>query len=300
MKPFYTLSDLDHPDILNPSGSLPAKLAVIGCPIAHSASPLMHQAALDHYGIPARYIRLEVQPGELPSALDRLRSLDFIGCNITVPHKFAALEYCDSLDPTARQLGAVNTIHFHHHQAHGSNTDAPGFASAIQEAFLAPLSSFSVCIVGAGGGAGQAIATQCALLACPSITLINRTLDKILPLAQSLQSLSPRTNLHCLALNDPHLAEFTTRADLIVNTTSIGLHPDDPSILPANCIHPHSKIYDTIYKPAVTPLLRTAQAQGCHTQNGFSMLLHQGAIAFQIWFPHTSPLSLMRAALPQP
>ena len=297
MKPVYTLADLVSRDVLDAGSSKPARLAVLGFPIAHSASPRMHQPVLDALGIDARYIRLEVEPGQIPEAFARMRALGFIGCNVTVPHKFDAMETCDEVHPDARALGAVNTVRFDPDATRGFNTDGPGFARAIEDDFGVPLASLSVAIAGAGGGAGQAIATQCVLLGVAKLVLINRSTDKLGPLVVRLQELGSATEIIPLSFEAPDLAQQCMGCDLIVNTSSVGLKTGDPSILPAACLKQEHRVYDTIYQPPVTPLLALATETGCSTSNGLSMLVHQGALAFQHWFPGTDPLPVMRQAL---
>jgi len=297
MKPVYTLQDLASRDVLDAGADKPARLAVLGWPIAHSASPGMHQPALDLYGIDARYIRLEVEPGQIPAAFSRMRDLGFIGCNVTVPHKLEALANCTDVHPDAREIGAVNTVCFDADATRGFNTDGPGFERAIENDFGMKLGSLKVAIVGAGGGAGQAIATQCVLSGVAKLVLVNRTVEKLVPLATRLRLLNPAVKIVSLSFEDAGLTAQCLSCDLIVNTSSVGLKPGDPSILSADYLKPEHFVYDTIYKPAVTPLLALAQAMGCRTANGLSMLLHQGALAFQHWFPQTEPLTVMRASL---
>ena len=296
MKQVYSLADLESRERMDAGADKPARLAVIGHPIAHSASPQMHQAALDAAGIDARYIRLDIEPGQVGEAFSRMRALGFIGCNVTVPHKLEALVHCE-VHPDAQALGAVNTIRFDADTNRGFNTDGPGFARAVEEHFKQPFASLKVAIAGAGGGAGQAIATQCCLLGVKKLVVVNRTLEKLEPLVGRLRLLSPQTEIIALAFDDPALAEQCLSCDLIVNTSSVGLKSGDPSILPAGCLKKEHFVYDTIYQPPVTPLLAMAGGLGCRTANGLSMLIHQGALAFQHWFPGAEPLAVMRAAL---
>jgi shikimate dehydrogenase len=228
-----------------------------------------------------------------------MRALGFIGCNVTVPHKLAALENCDQVDPAARALGAVNTVCFDAAATRGFNTDGPGFARAIEDDFGIPLASHKVAISGAGGGAGQAIATQCVLLGVAKLVLINRTVEKLGPLVERLRDLGAASEIIALSFEDAALADYCRACDLIVNTSSVGLKPGDPPILATECLKPEHLVYDTIYQPPVTPLLALAAERGCRTANGLSMLLHQGALAFQHWFPGSEPLPVMRAALAQ-
>jgi shikimate dehydrogenase len=297
MKQVYTIDDLASREALDAGAAKPARLAVIGHPIAHSASPPMHQAALDAAGIDARYIRLDIEPGQVGKAFARMRALGFIGCNVTVPHKLDAMAACDEVHPDAQAMGAVNTIRFDEDATRGFNTDGPGFAHAIEADFSMPLASLKVAIVGAGGGAGQAVATQACLTGVKKLVVVNRTVEKLGPLVARLRLLGPQTEIVALSFDDPTLAEQCLNCDLIVNTSSVGLKNGDPSILPVACLKKDHLVYDTIYQPPVTPLLAEANALGCRTANGVSMLLNQGALAFQQWFPGTIPLPKMQAAL---
>jgi shikimate dehydrogenase len=296
MKPLYTLEDLASRDLLDAGASKPARLAVIGHPVAHSASPQMHQPALDAAGIDARYIRLDIEPSQVGDAFARMRVLGFIGCNVTVPHKLEAMQHCD-VHPDAVALGAVNTIRFDSDLNRGFNTDGPGFARAIEDDFKVPFASLQVAIIGAGGGAGQAIATQGCLSGLRKLVVVNRTAEKLGPLIEKLQQISPQTEITAITFDDPRLAQLCLSCDLLVNTTSVGLKADDPSILPAECFKAEHLVYDTIYKPPVTALLAMAGQHGCRTANGLSMLINQGALAFQHWFPESDPLAIMKRSL---
>jgi shikimate dehydrogenase len=307
MKPVYTLDDLASRATLDAGADKPAKLAVLGFPVAHSASPRMHQPALDALGINARYIRLEVEPGKIAEAFEKMRALEFIGCNVTVPHKLEAMDYC-TVSHHAMMLGAVNTIIFKREATEGYNTDGPGFERALLDDFETSLSQLKVAVVGAGGGAGQAIATQCVLSGARKLVMVNRTLSKMDRLRDQLEDkylasmfshIWKEREIVALSFDDLSLSEHCLDCDLIVNTSSVGLKPGDPSILPADCLRPEHLVYDTIYQPPVTPLLALAMQTGCRTANGLSMLIHQGALAFQRWFPGTDPLPMMRAALAQ-
>lgn len=302
MKDVYTLADLANPTALNPPNTKPAKLAVIGHPVAHSQSPQLHQPALDALDIDARYIRLDLEPGQLNQAFDKMREQGFLGANVTVPHKFEALSTCTNLDPAAKAIGAVNTILFSKSgETLGFNTDGPGFVRAIREEFSVDLRDLRIMIVGAGGGAGQALATQCAREGCQQLILVNRSVEKLTPLIKKLQPYfdsekldGPGDRLTSLALNSPQLEEMAGHCELLVQTTSLGLKPTDPAPIPATCLQPHHLVYDTIYQPARTKFLRLAEANGARIANGHSLLLHQGALSFEYWFPDTEPLPKMR------
>lgn len=167
MKPYYTLADLlNEENPINAGESVPAGLAVIGFPIAHSKSPAMQQAALDAAGIKTRYIRIQASPEEFANVVRLIRDQGFIGANVTVPHKQAACALCDDTDALSRATGSVNTLVF---QKDGSitgfNTDGPGFSRAIREEFSVDLRDLKIVLLGACGGAGLALAYTCAISA---------------------------------------------------------------------------------------------------------------------------------------
>jgi len=298
----YNLSNLHE------AADAGAKLAVLGHPIKHSLSPELHQPALDAHGLDYSYIRLEVEPGNLTEAFAKMAELGFIGCNCTVPHKFEAIECCHQLDPHAQRLGSVNTVLFQKEsdavKYHGFNTDGPGFVKAIYDSFSIDVRDLRILIIGAGGGAGQAIATQCAFEGSERLVLANRSTDKLDTLRTKLEPLlhdtrvvGPHERLTTLALDDPRLFEEANDIDLIVNTTSLGLSPTDPVPVPAKLIQAHHLVYDTIYKPNPTALLANAQSRGARTANGLTMLLHQGILAYKIWHPNQDPTAQMKKAL---
>jgi shikimate dehydrogenase len=293
MQPYLTLENLESAV----TGAKPARLAVLGYPVSHSASPQLHQPALDAFGIAATYVRLEVRPGEVREAFETMRNLGFIGCNVTVPHKFEAMEACDAVSGQARVLGAVNTVVFGENETIGHNTDGPGFEQAIREAFGFFPGEVHTLILGAGGGAGQAIATQCALAKPNRLTLVNRSIGKIETIADRLRKISPKTEITAISFSDAALADHCHFADLLVQTTSLGLKLGDPQVIPDRCLLKRHCAYDTIYQPPETPFLASARRVGCRTDNGLSLLTHQGAIAFRHWFPNTDPLPQMRAAM---
>ncbi|MCP5535620.1 MAG: shikimate dehydrogenase [Akkermansiaceae bacterium] len=304
MKEVYQIEDLASRDILDAGTDKPARLAVIGYPVRHSASPAMHQAALDAQERNLRYIRLELAPGRVAEAVARMQELEFIGCNVTVPHKFEVIDCCDELSDDARALGAVNTLIFGE-QTLGHNTDAPGLVRAIRADFGIDLADLKVMIVGVGGGAGRAIAIQCARIGCDQLWLVNRTLAKAEALMRELQSYGknpkhlavPGERLTAMTPDDPDLIEAAGHADLIINATSLGLRATDSMPLPADCIQPHHLVYDMIYNPANTAMISHAKSMGARTANGASMLLHQGVLAYNCWFTGPSPLEQMRKGL---
>lgn len=289
MLPFYSTDQLDQ---------LPAdaRLGVIGNPIVHSKSPQMQQPALDAAGIPARYVRLlaSTEEGAFEALLGQLAERGFIGVNVTVPFKKRAHDAAVSLDPLAQLSGAVNTLVRRADGWHGYNTDGPGFSRAIEECFGRPLREMRVLIMGACGGAGSALACQCALEQCPSLTLVNRPRPELEQLADKLQPHTAAT-VTSLRFDSPELPAAVAQADLIVNATSLGLHEGDPMPISPDLLQPGQCVYDIVTHE--TALHRTATARGCRAATGQGMLLWQGAIAFEHWFGQLPDIPAMRHGL---
>ncbi|MGE9266533.1 MAG: shikimate dehydrogenase [Verrucomicrobiales bacterium] len=298
---FFTLETLDQ---LNDGEEKPAKFAVIGNPVAHSLSPQLHQPALDALGKDCRYVRVEVPEGRVAEAFQKMREAGIEGINVTVPHKLEALEVCDEVSEGARAMGAVNTIVFEGERKLGFNTDGPGFARAVREEFGVDLGDLRVLIVGAGGGAGRAIATQCALDDCEQLVLANRTVEKLEAIRASVRPLfdqdrleGPGEKVEIYGLDDPRLEEAAGRCELIINTSSLGLKRGDGSPISPKWLEPHHLVYDTIYNPPRTELLKQAEARGARVANGLSLLLHQGALSLEYWLGCEAPLAAMREGI---
>jgi shikimate dehydrogenase len=233
-----------------------------------------------------------------------LRKLDFVGINLTVPHKIAASMQMDQADESATRAGAVNTIRVENEKLIGSNTDGEGFLRAIRTEFSIDLRDLRVMIVGAGGGTGHAIAWQCALENCERLVLVNRTLDKANALAEQLRRffsaprvLGPAARLKAIALDESAMRVQLADIDLIVNATPLGMNPSDPTPVPARLLAPHHILFDCVYGPSKTALIRAAEEAGGRGANGLSMLLYQGALSFSIWFNRDAPIEAMRKAL---
>ena len=200
----------------------------------------------------------------------------------------------DRADDHARRIGVVNTVAVEGEKLIGYNTDGPGLARAVRAELGTELRDLRVMILGAGGGAGRAIAMQCAIEGCPRITLVNRTREKLSALVAELGAFFPAKNL---ALSERADAAQLAQTGLVINCTSVGMKPGDPSPIPAELLTARHLLYDTIYTAARTPLLLAGDAVGARGANGLTMLLHQGALAFEIWFQRAAPIEVMRAAL---
>jgi shikimate dehydrogenase len=294
---FFTLDDLSRwPETggkLNP----PAKVSVFGDPVAHSLSPEMHNPALRACGIHAQYVRIHASAGQFQEALIRIRDLGFAGTNVTIPHKFSALKAVDEADEAARRLGAVNTVIFRGGRVLGRNSDGPGFVRTIKEEFQAALRDLRVLVLGAGGGAGRAVAVQCALEGCARLILANRTEEKSRELRTEIAGLLPESRLRLCGMDHAALADVLPEIDLIVNGTSVGMNPDDPPLLPDDVIESRHLVCDMVYKGGATPLVTAAQRAGSRATGGLPMLLWQGVYSFEWWFGMEPPAALMREAL---
>src|SRR5213596_2333358 len=300
----YTLADLEKWREVTRDIDPPIRLGVFGDPVAHSLSPQMQNAALRACEIKTQYAHFHILANELRSALLFLRKRDFVGINLTVPHKIAAFTQIDEADESATRAGAVNTIRVRDEKLIGSNTDGEGFLRAIRAEFSIDLRDLRVMIIGAGGGTGRAIAWQCALENCERLVLVNRTLEKANALVEQLRPffsgprvLGPSARLEAVALDEPAMRTQLADIDLIVNATPLGMNPSDPTPLPARLVAPHHIVFDCVYGSSKTALLRAATEVGARGANGFSMLLYQGALSFSTWFDREAPIEAMRAAL---
>jgi shikimate dehydrogenase len=274
-------------------------LAVLGHPIDHSVSPAMHNAALAAMARTQpdfsawKYFRFDVPPAQLSEALSRLHAAGFQGLNLTVPHKVLAFDLIQEIDPDAVAIGAVNTLRRTAHGWRGFNTDGHGLATALRTDLAVELAGANIVLLGAGGAARGA-AVECLRRQCASLWIANRTRANLDSLLAALQPLAGTTRLQGF---DPTKvpADIPTGA-LVINATSAGLKPGDPAPIELLRLPDRLKVYDMIYNPPQTPLLRAAAARGLPTANGLSMLVHQGARSLEIWTGATVPASVMQTA----
>lgn len=300
VEPVLTLRDLatwSHPGVA---------LAVLGHPIRHSLSPAMHNAALaaaaarDPRFSGWRYFRFEVHPDDLPSALDLLHARGFHGVNLTVPHKILAFGRVAEIDPAARPVGAVNTLRRLPTGWRGFNTDGYGLAAAGRETLGRDLAGADVILLGAGGAARGA-AVECLQRGCASLAIANRTPANLAALLADLAPLAGPIPVRGFtpAAPPPDLPAGA----LVINATSAGLRADDPAPIDLAALPRPAAVFDMIYNPPVTPLLRAAAAAGLPHAHGLAMLVHQGAKALEIWSglpaPDSAPVmaAAARAAL---
>ncbi len=274
-------------------------LAVLGHPIKHSVSPAMHNAALAAMARTQpeyrawKYFRFDVPPADLPAALTRLHAAGFHGLNLTVPHKVLAFDLVAEIDADAAAIGAVNTLRRTAAGWRGFNTDGYGLATAVQEKLGTSLAGTHVILLGAGGAARGA-AVECLRRKCASLWIANRTRANLDTLLAAVRPLAGSTPLHGFDPAQPP-AELPANA-LVINATSSGLKPDEPAPIDLRRLPSGAKVYDMIYNPPQTALLRAAAALGLPHANGLSMLVHQGARALEIWKGGAVPVTPMQLA----
>ena len=269
-------------------------VGLIGHPVEHSFSPPMHNAAFDELGLDYAYVAFDVNPNDLKTAIEGAQSLNVRGFNVTIPHKVNVMEYLDELDEVAELIGAVNTIDFK--SLKGYNTDGIGAVRAIEE--VSSIKNKNVLIAGAGG-ASRAISFYIAKYGAEAITILNRNESK----AQSLASDVSNSNLIDSVNSDSigKIADYVNDADILIDTTPLGMHPhvDDEPIVRAEEMHDDLVVFDAVYNPNETVLLKEAVKAGAKPVYGIKMLLYQGAESFRIWTGRDAPIDVMEHALNQ-
>ncbi len=266
-----------------------AEIILIGDPVAHSRSPAMHNAALAALGVVARYRAVQTPAAELPERIAMLRQPQFLGANVTLPHKQAVMPLLDEIDPVAAQIGAVNTIvRQPDGRLLGTNTDAPGLLADLRATGWSPAGQ-AVVILGASGAA-RAAAFALADAGVDSITIVNRSLMRAVDLAASVAANRPALRARALALTDPAVNEAVIACGLLINATALGWNADETP-LPDPPVGSQCLVYDMVYRE--TALLRAAAARGARARDGRGMLVEQGALAFERWTGLPAPRAVM-------
>ncbi|MCB0045743.1 MAG: shikimate dehydrogenase [Caldilineaceae bacterium] len=273
-------------------------VGLLGWPVSHSVSPAMHNAAFAELGLDDwRYVTLPVPPepsARILEAVLGLRALGLRGANVTVPHKQAVIPTLDELTPAARAMGAVNTIWIEEDRLWGDNTDGPGFVADLRQHAVDPAGKTAL-VLGAGGSA-RAVVYGLADAGCRAIVILNRTVGKAEALAETMQQLFP-----ACAISAGRMVADLARcadADLVINCTSLGMTPNVTS-MPWSADIPFRAgqvVYDLVYNPAETRLLRKASEDGAQAVGGLGMLVMQGALAFARWTGRPAPGDVMRKA----
>lgn len=259
----------------------------------HSLSPVMQNAAFEALNLDFVYVALRVRREELRDAIIGVRSLNLFGLNVTLPHKNAILKYLDEIKPTARSVGAVNTILHDKGRLTGYNTDGIGAMNALKENGIPP-NGKKLLLLGAGG-AGKSIAFSAAQ-EVDELVILNRTHQKARELAKTLRQVNK--NVKDNDLSNETLEEELKDTDILVNATSVGMHPNiNTSPVPKSLLHPNLWVMDIIYAPLETQLAKDAKARGANLISGVEMLIYQGAASFEIWTKHPAPVTVMKRSV---
>ena len=252
--------------------------AVLGHPVGHSRSPVLHGHWLRRYEIAGHYIPIDIAPDDFETKLRQLPGLGFVGCNVTIPHKESALALADTATDRARQIGAANTLTFTDSgEIHADNTDSYGFIANLTAGAPGWLPSEGPAVVLGAGGAARGVLYALLDAGVQAIALSNRTLSRAEALAQDF---GPKVRV----VNWADLPAALMGANLLVNTTSLGMTGMDPLTLNLDNLPKSATVTDIVYTPLDTPLLITARTRGCATVDGLGMLLHQAVPGFEAWF----------------
>ena len=271
------------------------RVVLIGHPVAHSLSGAMQQAAFDAAGIPATYELWDRPPLELADAIAELRSDDFLGANVTIPHKEKATGLVDRLTEEAHATGAVNTITREGKRLVGHNTDVPGFRVALETLVGKQRMPRTAVVFGSGGGA-RAVVHGLVAEGFQRVVVFNRHLHRAEALVRFFARSAAHMELRAMPWHESIIEAELAKTKVLVNATSVGLHGDE-SPIPTELLPPDLLVMDLIYNPPRSRLLREAAAAGCQVLNGEVMLLHQGAAAFTLWTGQPAPVELMHEKL---
>jgi shikimate dehydrogenase len=274
-------------------------LAVIGHPVEHSFSPLMHNAAIRALGLNLCYLAFHVLPNDVGRAVEGMKALNLLGLNVTVPHKEAVLPYLDEISEEAERVGAVNTLHYRNGVLKGYNTDVYGILTSLREtAGLETLPS-TVAVLGASGAARGVVYGLCTRPEVERILIFNRTPVRAIALAEEMGRWTA-ASVEAYPLEEDILRRQLRDARLLINTTSVGMHPnvEESPVGDGACLHRDLTVYDIVFNPLETRLVRQARTAGAEGVGGIEMLVYQGARSFEIWTGIAPPVDVMKAALP--
>jgi len=263
---------------------------IIGCPVEHSFSPLMQNAAFDALKIDARYLAFSVKPEQIPQAIAGIRALNIHGVNVTVPHKSSVISCLDEISPFTQLIGAVNTIKNVRGRLIGTNTDVSGFIRSLETLNFSPKHK-SIALLGAGGSA-RAVLAGLADAGASCIFIHNRTVGRAESLVTEFSQKFPDTQLKSVSVK----TILETPLDLLVNTTTVGMETDSSPLDLSQC-RKIKHLADLIYSPPQTRLLKQAEELGIPAINGMGMLLYQGCDAFIFWTGQPAPETVMQEQL---
>lgn len=278
------------------AGDYEKVFALFGHPVAHSVSPLMQNRAFEELGLNCRYFAFDVKADDLEIAVRAIRALGLGGANITIPHKEKVVQYLDEIEEQAKLIGAVNTVVNRDGCLVGYNTDASGFLESLRhDAEFEPCGKHAV-ILGAGGAA-RAVAFALISAGVKRLGIFNRNPSRAEALGREIFGLNG-CQVEAGGLQGAALRRALAEADLLVNATSAGMHPDVDGLplQDLSALQPGLLVYDLVYNPPRTRLLQEAEKRGCRTCSGIGMLVYQGALAFELWTGKRAPVAVMRQA----
>lgn len=275
-------------------------VGIIGHPVEHSLSPVIQNACFKALDLDFCYLPFHLFPQDLKAGIESLRVIhNFSGLNVTIPHKETVLPLLDEVTLEAEEIGAVNTIEIlEDRRLKGHNTDARGFLAAFRENIGTSLKNQSVLMVGAGGVA-RAVGYQLSKEGVSEIIFVNRTPSRAEVLAQQLRVWSPQLKVQVIDRDEVVLSQYLSKIDLLINATSLGLHGTDPLPIPLDGLKSTAVVCDLVYHQEGTSFLKMAKDKGFKTLDGLPMLIHQGALAFEIWTGQKAPIHIMRGAIQQ-
>jgi shikimate dehydrogenase len=268
-------------------------VGIFGDPVAHTLSPTIQNAAFGALGLGFVYVPFHVAPASLKEAVDGVRALGMAGVNITIPHKVAVMEHLDEIEANAAAIGAVNTVVNNGGRLVGHNTDGAGFVRSLAEETGFGISGKQVLVIGAGGAARSVLYSILSQRPA-SVMVVNRTVAKAAALVDALGPAFKGVELSAGGLSD--MPGAAGSADLVVNTTSLGMEGNAELDFPVEALGASSVVADIVYSPLKTDLLIRAEAQGLAVHNGLSMLIGQGAIGFELWTGKSAPVEAMKEA----
>ena len=269
---------------------MPDTYAVIGDPIDHPLSPNIHNAAFRHLELDHSYIAYKISAGELAAGIDSLKKIRIAGFNVTIPHKIEIMKFLDDMDTTSKVIGAVNTVSNENGKLKGYNTDMIGFLDPIKKKNLT-IKDSQVLLLGAGGAA-RAIVTAMIKEKANKITIVNRTQEN----ANKLADFAKKIGGNADAVSIQKANELIGDYKFIINSTSIGMK-NEPSPISTRNISKNSVVYDIVYQPINTDLIKKSKENGATIIYGYEMLLSQAACSFEIWHKMEAPYDVMKKAL---
>ncbi|SMP48620.1 shikimate dehydrogenase [Anoxynatronum buryatiense] len=272
-------------------------VALLGSPVRHSQSPQMHNTAFQALNLNYTYLVFDIQQNQLEAAIQAMKTLDVAGFNVTMPHKEKVIPFLDELSPEASIIGAVNTVKNENGKLTGYNTDGMGFIMSLAEENI-PVSGKKIIILGAGG-AGKSVAIQLALENVGELMIFNRSAAPAEALCRLINEKIPTCQVSQHRLDETVLKEALSTADVLVNTTNVGMGDLEKVSLikDAAWLHSKLKVVDIIYSPPKTKLLEIAETAGCQTVNGIGMVVGQGALAFEIWTGAHMPVADVKSGI---